>query len=159
MCGQTDDRTRARAWRRRNPQRAREYQRNYYRRAKNGEIQLPQLDWAICANGGSEAQARAHRLRGEKPCANCLKASARRKRERKAHNMSLTDYDVMKNLATLNQVAMNQYSATAGTSIHDVAQHVEKALKAQRYKPTYVAKLLAYAIADQAHAQHHGDWA
>lgn len=51
--------------------------RAYRERLKNGEITLPELDWAICARGGSEAQARAHRRRGQKPCANCLAAETR----------------------------------------------------------------------------------
>lgn len=64
-----------------------ECQRRWRERLKRGEIQLPQLDWAICARGGSEAQARAHRRRGEKPCPACLReetaANARRHRERR----------------------------------------------------------------------------
>lgn len=53
------------------------YQRDYQQRLNSGEIQLPRLDWAICARGGSDAQAKAHYRRGEKPCDNCRAAMNR----------------------------------------------------------------------------------
>lgn len=56
--------------------------RRWIERLKNGEIQLPELDWAICERGGSEAQARAHRRRNQTPCAACLRAETRAKRGR-----------------------------------------------------------------------------
>lgn len=45
-------------------------------RLASGEITLPPLDREICARGGSESQAKAHRRRGEKPCDNCRKAES-----------------------------------------------------------------------------------
>lgn len=62
--------------------------REWYRRMKNGELQLSELDWAICERGGSEAQAVAHRRRGEKPCAACRKAEAYARRERYRRKVS-----------------------------------------------------------------------
>lgn len=57
------------------------------RQAKNASLRkwwndnrrkpLPELDWVVCDRGGSAAQAKAHRRRGQKPCAACLKAEAR----------------------------------------------------------------------------------
>lgn len=61
-----------------------EYNRHYAERLKKGEIQLPPLDWAICARGGSSAQAQGHYRRGEKPCPACLRAAAADARDRKA---------------------------------------------------------------------------
>jgi hypothetical protein len=75
----------------------REYQRAYreahrdeiaarQRAYLRGEIPLPELDWAICVRGGSEAQAMAHRRRGEKPCPACrraeIEAGSRRRKAR-----------------------------------------------------------------------------
>lgn len=72
-----------RTYARRHPEKRAAYQRGYRERLKNGEIQLPPLDWAICARGGSEAQAMAHYRRGEKPCEACGKAMyiAKKRRE------------------------------------------------------------------------------
>lgn len=79
-------------WYRRNKEKQSEYNRQYAERLKRGEIQLPPLDWAICARGGSAAQARAHYRRGEKPCPACLRAAAadaaRRKELRKQARMA-----------------------------------------------------------------------
>lgn len=61
-----------------------EQQRIWRERLKRGEIRLPELDWAICARGGTEAQARAHRRRGEKPCPACLRAETQAGSRRKA---------------------------------------------------------------------------
>lgn len=61
----------------------REQQREWRQRLKRGEIQLPELDWAICARGGTEAQAKAHRRRGEYPCPACKRAETRADTERK----------------------------------------------------------------------------
>lgn len=77
-------RERARGWRERNPERRRENHRRWRERVKRGEIQLPELDWAICARGGSEAQAMAHRRRGEHPCAACKKAETEAHLRRRA---------------------------------------------------------------------------
>lgn len=79
---------RSKAWRERNPDRFRAQQRSYRERLKRGEIQLPELDWAICARGGSEAQAMGHRRRGEKPCAACKKAETQARVRRRAAKRS-----------------------------------------------------------------------
>ena len=68
----------------RNKKRRAEYNRQYAERLKRGEIQLPPLDWAICARGGSEAQARAHQRRGEKACPACAQATYNAREDRAA---------------------------------------------------------------------------
>ncbi len=74
----------SRAWYARNRAAALETQRAWRERLKNGEIVLPELDRAVCYRGGSAAQAKAHRRRGEKPCADCLAAETRAAATRRA---------------------------------------------------------------------------
>jgi hypothetical protein len=82
---------RTRQWRAHNSERYKASQKRYRERLKNGEIQLPELDWAICERGGSEAQAMAHRRRGEKPCTCCQRAETRASAERKRRRARLAD--------------------------------------------------------------------
>ena len=57
------------------------------------EIPLPPnwsvpFDEAICWRGGSEAQEKRHRMRGEKPCTNCHDAALRASEDRQSRKAS-----------------------------------------------------------------------
>ena len=50
-----------------------------YGAATGRYVETP-LDWARC---GTEAQAQAHRRRGQKPCPECLRAEGRARQHRR----------------------------------------------------------------------------
>lgn len=62
----------------------RDARRTYDTACANGRHQLPELDWAVCARGGSPSQYKAHRRRGQQACPGCRRANADAKRARAA---------------------------------------------------------------------------
>jgi hypothetical protein len=50
----------------------------------DARVMQAELDEAICWGGGTAAQAKKHRRRGEKPCTACLAAERRAKEDREA---------------------------------------------------------------------------